>query len=126
MKRYLTAAAAVTLVLLLGSCTSTSFLGLSRASHVEAEIEGMKTELDQLQAMENELAQAEEKLARAVDDARRLQEAIDELNLLADEFEDELDDIPEETLRELMEAIDAHLNNGVENGEESSAGNLNS
>lgn len=105
--------ATAVLILLLGSCTTSSFMGLSRSSHVDAQLAEMESEIEQLRAMEKELEEA-------LENEDRLQAAVDELKLITDDFtlklesvageiRAELEGIPDETLRDLVDAIESYL-----------------
>ncbi len=96
------AMAAAALMFLMSSCTSSSFMGLSKSSHVDAELEDLKAEIAYLESLKSDLE-------LALDNEDRLQESIEELNRLASDLSEELDDIPDETLRQLVSAIEAYL-----------------
>ena len=98
--------------LALTSCSTTSVMGLSKASYVDGELEKLNArteEVDRLEARLDELSVLEDKvdaLNGAVGEAKAADE---ELRGLAAEFAEKLDELSRDTLMELVEAIMEHL-----------------
>ena len=114
-KARIAAFAAAAGLMALGSCSSTSVMGLSRASYVDGELEelnarteemeSLRSRLDELSGLSERVDALDEDMAdlnRSVDETRETEQ---ELRSLAGEFERRLDEMPENTLRELVEAI---------------------
>ena len=139
--RYAVSGIALGAALFLGSCSTTSFLGLAKANYVEEElgkVEGTASELDRIEARLDELSVLDERVSEldgdlstrldemnagidarmneVGEDMERLRTAdaetagrMDGLETLAAEFREEMDGMSESTLRDLMAAIEAHL-----------------
>ena len=103
---------AALLVLTATSCSTTSFLGLSRSSYVDEELARLNESAERIAAMEERVGQIDRlegdvgELRREVDDMR---ESEREIRRMAEVFQTRLDELPEETLRELARAIEEYL-----------------
>lgn len=103
----------------LASCSTTSVMGLSKASYVNGELEELNAkteEIDRLEAKVEELSALEEKMAALDGEVAGLNESVEEvkaadeeLRVLAAEFAKRLDELSRDTLLELVEAIMEHL-----------------
>ena len=121
MKR-LTAPAVLLLAALplLGGCASASFLGLAKQSSVDETEARTRADLarldDEIRRLEEDRTDRDARLEALAADIGRLTgqmddvaKSRDELMALADEVEKRLEDLPEETLRELVDALEAYL-----------------
>lgn len=106
------------------SCTSTSVLGLSRASYVDEEIQRLNGTDADVQQLRDELEDLQEltglveglnlEIDGLEDDLVASQEADRKIFLMAEEFQNRLDSLPRETLLELKSAIEAYLTDTVD------------
>ena len=111
MKRSLFLILSAILVLLSG-CTTTSFAGLAKTSYVDEVSAGGQATREELAGLERQvqemrqLADQLEVIIRAMDETRA---ATEELQELAGLVEARLDALPRESLRLLVESIQAYL-----------------
>ena len=97
---------------ILTSCSTSSFMGLSKASYVDNEIQRLSRTADEIELLKSTMKELEglsgdvDALKEEVDQVIAIEE---ELLAMVETFRNRLDELPEETLRELIQAIEAHL-----------------
>ena len=84
-------------------------MGLSKASYVDEELRSVEADLEELNSLNDELSDLTRDIEEALASDQELREALDELNSMAGDFSRKLDEIPDQTLRELVEAIETYL-----------------
>jgi chromosome segregation ATPase len=117
----------LSVIILCGCSTTGGFLGLATMSYVDGRFSEMKSEsaasyeeiqaklvriLEELNALSEEVEQYQrlaQELESILAEFARVQEATDDLQQLAKEVSGRMDALPKETLQELVEIIQAHL-----------------
>ncbi len=104
-------AAAVTL----GGCISDKFLGfLPTSDYVDKKAEAVKADEDKqiadLKAQLADYQKVKEQAQAAVDQVNQNQKTIQDLQALAKKVEGRLDQVPKEVIRQLIDALQAALN----------------
>ncbi len=101
---------------LLSGCATTSFLGLAKTSYVDQKTQANRQEiLQRLEALQGQVEQITEvtgDLKALVRDIAETKQATEKLQELAKQVEGRFQEIPRETLRELMELIRRYLEEG--------------
>jgi outer membrane murein-binding lipoprotein Lpp len=104
---------AILAALALAGCASGSFLGLATTQYVDdkakavqdqqaAEIESLKAELAQYQAIKDQAT-------KAIDEVKQTKKIIDDLQALAKRAEERIIAIPKEVIKELVDALQSLL-----------------
>jgi outer membrane murein-binding lipoprotein Lpp len=94
------------------ACTTTSFAGLARTSYVDevsAAREATQSELEQLRVEVDAMQELADQLEEVIAAMEETQRATEELQELAAIVEARLESLPRETLRLLVESIQAFL-----------------
>ena len=111
MKKSLFLALSAVLILLAG-CTTTSFAGLAKISYVDDVSAGGQTtqeELDELESQVQAMQQLADQLEAIIQEMEATRAATQELQELAKLVEARLETLPRESLRLLVESIQAYL-----------------
>lgn len=104
--------ALVIVMALVAACTTTSFAGLAKAAYVDEVSASAATAAADLRALQDQVAEMQELADRLADLIARLEEtqaATRELQQLAKTVEGRLQQLPRETLRELVKSIEVYL-----------------
>jgi hypothetical protein len=100
------------LLTLLVSCSTSAFMGLSKASYVESEIQRLNQTVDAVEEIRAEITEIE-RLAGKVEEFRtelnEVKAVEEELIEMADTIKARLDKMPEAVMRELVAALEAYL-----------------
>jgi septal ring factor EnvC (AmiA/AmiB activator) len=111
----------VSIAFVLSGCASTGFLGFlattdsvdqqiaERDAAVRKELEAQKAEIDRMSKNLEELETLRDDTKEAVEQASQSRQSIEELRALIDDLESKLLDLPEQTLRRIIEILQASL-----------------
>ena len=115
----------VSIAFVLSGCASTGFLGFlattdsvdqqfaERDAAMREELEAQKAEIDRMSRDLKELENVKADAAEAVEQASQSRQSIEELRSLIDDLESRLLDLPEQTLRRIIEILQASLEEAV-------------
>lgn len=111
----------VSIAFVLSGCASTGFLGFlattdsvdqqiaERDAAVRKELEAQKAEIDRMSKNLEELETLRDDTKEAVEQASQSRQSIEELRALIDDLESKILDLPEQTLRRIIEILQASL-----------------
>ncbi len=111
----------VSIAFIFSGCASTGFLGFlattdsvdqriaERDAAVKEELEAQKAEIGRMSRDLKELENVKADAAEAVEQASQSRQSVEELRALIDDLESRLLDLPEQTLRRIIEILQASL-----------------
>jgi septal ring factor EnvC (AmiA/AmiB activator) len=111
----------VSIAFVLSGCASTGFLGFlattdsvdqqmaERDAAMREEFKAQKAEIDRMSRNLEELETLRDDTKEAVEQASQSRQSIEELRALIDDLESKLLDLPEQTLRRIIEILQASL-----------------
>lgn len=99
-------------VMLLASCSTSSFMGLSKSKYVDNEINGINQSLESIAALEARMVEVERVASEVADFEKEIARVIrirDELSASNAELKTRVDGLPNEIMVGLVNAIQAYL-----------------
>jgi hypothetical protein len=103
-------------LLLVTSCSTSSFMGLSKSAYVDSEIQRLGETADEIELINSRIAELDAISAEVTtlrDEVNEVRATEKELQDMAIVLQSQLSSIPEDTLKELVNAIESYYSDEI-------------